>query len=249
MSADLSIGIYTAAGIAIGAVAAKLLSGGSSSPKTRKQTSPVTLYYYYNAGFTGRVEGAMMLLEDIGQPYKTSDEISVPKAKNLACFAPPFCKDEEFYMSQSTAICLHLGMKYGLAPLESLSDAMRAACNAEDFWGEVYRPIKGGKDREAGAAFAASDRFTKWLMTLEAPLITGGGPYLFGSSPIFADYHLLSTLRAVEFMYPKAFAAAVARLSALSAWLDAMNARPGIVSFIKSERCLPLLYAACKDIA
>jgi len=219
--------------------------------KPKPNTEPVTLFYYFKMGFSGRAEGPMLMLEDAGVPYTCSSEVSEPKSADPACFAPPFCKDSSGYISQSTAICQHLGVKLGLAGAPSeLGREMRATLNGEDFWGECYRPIKGGKDAPAGVTFATSERFTKWLVTLQGPLTSGGKPFLFGSSPTFADYHLLATLRAVEGMYPKTLAAAMsgAELAALKAWFERMLARPKIAAFIKSERCLPLLYPSAMNL-
>ena len=155
-------------------------------------------------------------------------------------------------------------------PSDSCVCTQRAPCS---FWGECYRPLKGGKEPEAGAEYANSERFTKWLVTLQGPLrccpsgsghlisprrhsaaarqlaacrspvcrmiapahqhptathderlppcatrSTGGADYLFGSSPTFADYHLLATVRAIDEMYPKVSpAAAVVAAASMAA--------------------------------
>jgi len=231
---------------AVGLGVAKLLLSARS-----KAAAPDTLYYYFNANFTGRVEGPMLLLEDVGAPYTCSSAVNEPKEANPACFAPPFLKDGETFMSQSTAICFHLGIKHGVAGApEKAGLMMRALGNAEDFWGEAYRPTKGGKDKEAGAAYATGERFTKWLVVLQGPL-TSGGDYLFGSAPTSVDYHLLATLRAAQEMYPKAFGANLKdpQLSKLSQWMERMVARPKIAAFLKSDRCLPVLYPGVQGIA
>lgn len=206
--------------------------------------------YYYN-GFLGRVEGPMLLLEDAGVEYTFSSDVDVPRAKEPSCFAPPFCKDGDVYMSQSLAICQHLGIKYGLAGSpEQQGIMMRTCCNIEDFWGESYRVCKNGKDRESAAAFATSERFGKWLGVLQGPL-KAGGTFLFGASPTFSDYLLLATLRAVNSMYPKSLAAMLgtAELAPLKAWYEMMQARPNIVAFYASDRCKPALYDSVMDIA
>ena len=210
-----------------------------------------TIYYYFKAGFSGRAEGPMLILEDAGMTYTCSSDTDEPKAADPACFAPPFCKDSSGYMSQSTAICQHLGIKLGLAGAPGdMGRQMRATLNAEDFWGECYRPIKGGKDAPAGVAFAQSERFKKWIFTLQGPLTSGGNDFLFGSSPTFADYHLLATLRAVDAMYPKTFASIMTSedLVMLKAWYARMLSRPRIAAFLKSERCLPLLYQSATNL-
>ena len=104
-----------------------------TSSKSVPAKEPVTLYYYFNANFTGRVEGPMLLLEDAGVEYTCSTEVNEPKAADPACFAPPFCKDSYGYTSQSTAICLHLGIKLGCAGQDAeRGRQMRAANNAEE---------------------------------------------------------------------------------------------------------------------
>ena len=120
------------------------------------------------------------------------------------------------------------------------------AARARSFWAECYRPLKGGKDVAAGLSFAKSERFAKWLRTLQGPLSSGGADYLFGATPTFADYHLLATLRAVQAMYPKTLASNLetAEMAKLKAWMPRMSARPRIAAFIKSDRCLPLLYGS-----
>ena len=114
---------------------AAMASGASatmSCPSKPDPMEPVTLYYYFNAGFSGRVEGPMLLLEDAGVPYTCSSEVNEPKVDE-AVFAPPACKDSAGYTSQSTAICMHLGVKVGLAgPPEALGRQMRAALNGEE---------------------------------------------------------------------------------------------------------------------
>merc|ERR1712137_859468 len=121
--------------------------------------------------------GPLLLLEDVGAVYHTSSDNNEPKSKDPACFAPPFCKQGDLFLSQSTAICQHLGIQYGVAGEPSQAGVMmRTLCNAEDFWGESYRPTKGGKDPAAGKAFAESDRFNKWLVTLQGPPRGSDGP-------------------------------------------------------------------------
>lgn len=216
-----------------------------------KAREPVTIFYYFDKKFTGRAEGPMLLLEDAGVPYTCSSKISEPKAADPASFAPPFCKDSAGYTSQSTAICQHLGIKLGLCvPPAELGHEMRAALNGEDFWGECYRPAKNGKDAAAGVEYAKSERFSKWLRTLQGPLSSGGADYLFGATPTFSDYHLLATLRAIASMYPKTVSAHLAKteLAALKAWYERMLARPRIAAFIKSERCLPVLYPSVMNL-
>ena len=50
---------------------------------------------------------------------------------------------------------------------------------------------------------------------------------------------------------PKVFASTLdtAQLSALKAWMAAMVARPGIAAFLKSKRCLSVLYDSVKNLA
>lgn len=155
------------------------------------------------------------------------------------------------YLSQSTAICQHLGIQYGVAGDPSQAGIMmRTLCNGEDFWGEAYRPAKGGKDPAGGAAFAASERFGKWLVTLQGPL-KSGGEFLFGATPTYPDYHLLATLRAVQAMYPKAFAAKLEteELALLAAWMSRMTNRPKIAAFLASPHTLPPLYPSVMSLA
>jgi len=212
---------------------------------------PPTIYYYFQAGFSGRAEGPLLLLEDVGAAYETSSDVAEPKAKDASCFAPPFCKQGELYLSQSTAICQHLGIQFGVAGEPSQAGVMmRALCNGEDFWGEAYRPAKNGKDPAGGAAFAGSERFGKWLVVVQGPL-KAGGDYLFGASPTYADYHLLATLRAVQGMYPKAFSAKLEteELTLLAAWMGRMTSRPKIAAFLASPQTLPPLYPSVMNLA
>ncbi len=304
---------------------------------------------YYHAGFSGRCEGPMLLLEDVAASYELSADMDMP-SQAKSCFAPPYCiAPDGTTLSHPTAICLFLGQRHGVAGEEhKLASSMQAALNAEDFWSEAYRAAQGGQDPAAGVAFAASDRFPRWLLVLQAPLddkeeeecrkrasalqqratpaeettewtrsiwerreedaaeeeraaeegrfwageVWGRGHeddaeqeaeaatqpegedegeedgdeeaaalrrkrkkappeiYAFGSKqPTFVDYHLLATMRAAEFMYPKAMAAQLERpeLRLLREWRERMLGRPRLAKFL--EKAPPVLYEELRGLA
>ncbi len=316
------------AGAAIGTLATAATYGVYRrflSPVGRRAPSKVDkITLYYHADYSGRLEGALLLLEDHGVAYKLSSQLEEPQAMRTAGFAPPFCVTTDgTCLSQAVAICMYISIHLGACgPEDDLSrcEMMRAALNAEDLWAEAYRAgtagllegrYSSGDEPTAALEFARSERLTRWLLTVQAPLVEGvpqprdyavdvlatadgdaprdlsvsvlasamafdeedgdaatstasrvspltaslsskaPNPFLFGSAPCFVDYHLLGTLRALEFMYPKALRLNLeeAQLEPLKQWWERMHERPRIAEYLASERALPVLVGGAEGLA
>lgn len=72
-----------------------------------------------------------------------------------------------------------------------------------------------------------------------------GSKYAFGPEPTFVDYHLLATLRALQWMYPMATAThlGLPELQRLKRWRARMVSRPRIAAFL--ETAPPVLRDGC----
>ena len=130
--------VTTAAGIS-------LYKRLTSSAKTASSRDAITLYYH--EGFSGRCEGPMLLLQDLGVPYERSSDVGAAKIftkSNFVWFAR-FADGQ--ILSQSVAICVRLGVMHGAATddLERLATMISAALNAENCWSEAYRCLQGSK--------------------------------------------------------------------------------------------------------
>jgi hypothetical protein len=92
---------------------------------------------------------AMLMLEDAGHPYSMDNEsfgkIGVAFGggdANLGypAFALPILTRGNFSVSQTTAICEHLGRELGYYPSgnETITACMQLCCDAADVWSESY---------------------------------------------------------------------------------------------------------------
>jgi glutathione S-transferase len=227
-----------------GASPSAAASAESPQPPPSGATSGYTLYYW--AGFTGRAEAPILLLEDLGVKYMLDRDVKsfLYKGGNQSnpCFACPVLVDNGFALSQTTAIMEYLGRRHGRLPAEPREQAstLQLACTAADIWSEAYAARKSN-DAATQTTFR-SKRLAQWLAHLSTVLCHPPSPLYFGGAhPSYADFALLNAFRACEFMFGAGCASAYP--AAVAEWLDRMLKRPAIAAFLSSERCEPVLYA------
>jgi len=107
----------------------------------------------------------------------------------------------------------------------------------EDDEGEEAEEVAAGSTGDAAPAVAVASQ------PEPTPI------YTFGTEPTFVDYHLLATLRGLEFMYPSSTAEHLAQseLDELRLWRDRMLRRPRLAEFLSSAP--PVLYEAVRGVA
>lgn len=206
-------------------------------------TNEYTLYYW--EGFTGRAEGPILLLEDIGVKYTLDRDVKgfLYKGGNQSnpCFACPVLVHDGFALAQTTAIMEYLGRRHGYMPPEPREQAsmLQLACTAADIWSEAYAARKSNDD--ATQTSFCSKRFVQWLEHLTCMLChPPSSAYFGGAKPSYADFALLNAFRACEFMFGSE--CTVAYPAAVAEWVQRMVARPAVAAFLSSERCEPVLY-------
>lgn len=147
----------------------------------------------------GQVLGAVLLLEDLDVPYqlKTSSAASASHEEPAHSLTPPLLYAADgVRLANPAAVCLHLGMMHGVAGAgHQLALMLQATLNADQFWLEAHGCLRGGSDRAAGVAYAHSERFTQWLLALQAPLQAS---LREGPTPESTDLSVAVLLSAVE---------------------------------------------------
>ena len=198
---------------------------------------------YYHAGFTGRAEPILFMLEERGLQYtiKPMAELPTGEGAGYPVFACPVVEwPSGLRMAQTPALVWALGKELGFFPSTFADEAhaLQCALNVADIWSEGYaaRRKEGG-----GAAWCEGGRLDKWLATLERSLEKGGGEYFIGGALTYVDFTTLNALNVLEFCYGDAAAARVAKLPLVSAWLAAMRARPACKKVMETA---PVLYSS-----
>ncbi len=227
-----------------GASAVQVASVESPAAPISDAASTYTLYYW--AGFAGRAEAPILLLEDLGVKYTLNRDVKefLYKGGNQSnpCFACPVLVDTGFALSQTTAIMEYLGRRHGCLPAEPREQAstLQLACTAADVWSEAYAARKSS-DTAAQTTFR-SKRLAQWLVHLSSVLCHPPSSLYFGGAhPSYADFALLNAFRACEFMFGAECKSSYP--DAVAQWLNRMLERPAIAAFLSSERCEPVLYA------
>jgi hypothetical protein len=142
-----------------------------------------TLYYW--PGFTGRVEAAMLLLEDAGVPYTLDRDPAAflagqgqagAKNQGFPAFACPVLVSnaDGYTVGQTTAIMQYLGAQHGYLPpsaggASAQATCLQLACNAADIWSEAYA---ARQKPDAGAEFVQA-RLLKWISHLDVRRVAG----------------------------------------------------------------------------
>lgn len=184
----------------------------------------------YWGAFRGRGGGPMLILEDSKTSYTWNKINGEARAKivaeNKGVFAPPFLKDGDVVLAQTTSICAYLGKKLGYYPeAKDEFQALMMAQNIADVWAECY-----GKD----LGWMASGRAEQWMACLESGFQKYPGTFFMGAKPTYVDFAGLNVFLVVEFMQGEAFNKLLAKYKGLGSWFAAMKARPNLQTILKN---------------
>ena len=151
----------------------------------------VTIFYW---PMFGRGGAAMRMLEHAKVPYNhVSDMPSLaPKLSAFGGtttdnFAPPLVIDGDEHISQSTAVCMHVGNKCGLNV--GITNPAKAVQHLSDIV-DLFENGVGGALSKGGAQlklYLEGDRLPKLLGNMNRSI---KGPFFFGDAPTYVDFFL-----------------------------------------------------------
>ncbi len=216
---------------------------------------------YYWPTIQGRGEFVRLALEEAGADYidvaRESEGIAVmmrmmDHADNPP-FAPPFLKDGETIIGQTSAILLYLGARHDLAPKDpagglwtqqiqlTIADFVAEAHDTHHPIGvELYYEDQKEEALRRSAEFRKSriPKFLEWFETI-LERNPGRGGYLVGSSVTYADLSLFQVIEGLSYAFPKATARALKKTPRVAALHRAVSERPRIKAYLASPRRIP----------
>ena len=220
---------------------------------------------YYWPGIQGRGEFVRLALEEASADYidvargAASEEGGESLLMAAWCqgarpsFAPPFLKDGELVIGQTSAILLYLGERHALAPKDpagrlwthqiqlTIADLVTEAH-------DVHHPLGGGlyyEDQKPEARRRAngfrSERIGKFVNWFETILLRNpaGVDFLVGNGLTYADLSLFQAVEGLLYAFPRAAKAVLAKNPHVAALRQAIARRPRIQSYLNSERRIP----------
>ena len=201
----------------------------------------------YWPGFTGRAEPAVLLLEDVGEPYTIDTDVQArieALGQTEPVFACPLLIDGETVVSQTSVIVEYLAGKHGCDV--ALADAIGAAqfgYNLADIWRETY------EGRRDGSKDFLTDRFPRWLDVIE--LSFGGDQTWFFSddAPTWVDYLVLNIVTLSTYCWGEPAVQMMRTRSKFNAWTERMMGRPRLKSYFENEASLPVAYEQVRATA
>jgi glutathione S-transferase len=216
---------------------------------------------YYWPTIQGRGEFVRLALEEAGADYidlaRESEGIAVMmrmmEHAERPPFAPPFLKDGETIIGQTSAILLYLGARHNLAPKDpegglwtnqiqlTIADFVAEAHDTHHPIGvELYYEDQKEEALRRSAEFR-KNRIPKFLEWFETILSRNPerGRYLVGSSVTYADLSLFQVIEGLSYAFPKAAARALKRAPKVAALHRAVSERPRIKAYLASPRRIP----------
>jgi glutathione S-transferase len=222
---------------------------------------------YYWDGLQGRGEFIRLALEEAGAEYieatrEPDDDglgtdgmlkVLSSRSEPHPPFAPPFLKDGDLLLSQTSNILMYLGPKLGLAPhdegLRHVANGLQltiadAVTEAHD----THHPLASGlyyEDQKDAAKVRAHDfidhRIPKFMGYFERVLKQnpGGDRYLVGDALTYVDLSMFQLIDGLFYAFPRAMKRFGEHYPLLAALHDAVIARPNISAYLESDRRLP----------
>jgi glutathione S-transferase len=221
---------------------------------------------YYWPTIQGRGEFVRLALEEAGVEYvdvarERGRGAGVPRLLRLLAgqevgalpFAPPFLRAARRVIGQTANILLFLGDRHGLAPKEEGGRlyVQQLQLTIADLVGEVHdthHPIAAGlyyeeQKREARrrAADFLGNRLPKYLGYFErvAARNARGRGWLVGARVTYADLSMFQVLAGLDYAFPRTMRRLSRRYPRLTGLRRAVEARPRIAAYLRSDRRLP----------
>jgi len=218
----------------------------------------MTYELYYHAANPGRGEFIRLPLEEAGadyvdvarEPGGTEKMMRLMQDASAAHpqFAPPFLKHGDLVIGQTANILLYLGTRLGLAPADeggrlwahqlqlTIADLVQAIQH-------THHPVAHGlhyDDQKAEALTYTqhflAERVPKFLGYFERVL--GGRAHMVGTSLTYVDLSVFQLFEGLRFSFPKAMQRLEPQYPGLVALHDRVAARPNIVAYRSSPRCM-----------
>lgn len=158
---------------------------------------PMKLIYYTD--FTGRANAVCQMLAEAKMDYEwvMDDAVCSCKGSETAtAFAPPIVVDGDKTIGQSVALSVFVGKKCGFD--KGVADeilALQYMLDVNDVLdGFFQNKSKGVKELKT---FLTGGRFALWAGNVERCI---KGPFYFGDTATYVDYHMAATFQMVDFM-------------------------------------------------
>ena len=221
----------------------------------------MTYELYYWTGIQGRGEFVRLALEDAKADYVdvarkegdgVMDELSDDPATLTPSFAPPFLRDGDVIVGQTSAILLHLGPKLSLAPKDekmrlwthqiqlTIADAVVEAHDTHHPIGAgLYYEQQKAESKRRSAEFRA-ERMPKFLTWFETILKRNpeGDTQLVGDEITYADLSLFQLVEGFRHAFPQRMKALTPSYPLVIAGHDRVKKRPNVAAYLKSKRRL-----------
>ncbi|WP_322518059.1 glutathione S-transferase [Rhodopseudomonas palustris] len=216
---------------------------------------------YYWPSIQGRGEFVRLALEEAGADYvdvARRNKAGVSKMMKMMqaeqgtpSFAPPFLRAGSLTIGQTANILLYLGARHGLAPKTEAGRLWvhQLQLTIADFVQEVHdthHPIGTSLYYEEQRAAAKKrsvefrkQRAPKYLGYFERLIAGGGGPFVTGRKPTYADLSLFQIVAGMRYAFPRGMKKLERKLPGLIGLHDRVAARPNIKAYLDSARRIP----------
>jgi len=220
----------------------------------------MTYQLYYWSGIQGRGEFVRLALEQAGADYedvarRTGDRAmaALTGETSTPSFAPPFLKDGDIVVGQTSAILCYLGPKLNLAPRDTRLRLWThqiqltiADCVTEAH--DTHHPVGGDlyfeeqKPEALRRAEQFRDRrvplFLDWFETILSRN-PAGDKWLVGRRPTYADLSLFQLIEGLNYAFPRLMRRGLPGYPRVSTLHDRVAELPNIIRYLKSDRRLP----------
>lgn len=219
----------------------------------------MTYQLYYWTGIQGRGEFVRLALEEAGAEYedvarRNGDGImdTVTRQVDTPSFAPPFLRDGDVVVGQTSAILFYLGPKLGLVPrdprLRLWAHQIQltiADCVTEAH--DVHHPVGVDlyyEDQKPEAARRAEQfrnnrvpLFLDWFETILSRN-PAGDQWLVGRKLTYADLSLFQLIEGLSYAFPKLMERELLSFPRVADLHDRVAERPNIKRYLGSDRRL-----------
>ena len=201
----------------------------------------------YWPGFTGRAEPAILLLEDVGEPYTVDTDVPArieALGQTEPVFACPLLIDGETVLSQTSVIVEYLAGKHGcdVAPANAIL-AAQFGYNLADIWREIY------EGRRDGSADFLTDRFPRWLDIIERSFQGDQVWFFSNNAPTWVDYLALNIVTLATYCWGEPAVQMMRSQPKFTEWTEHMLNRPRLKAYFENEDCLPVAYSNVRATA